>query len=202
MTDISYLEAALPRLDPRGREFASSLITQAAGRRGLSQKQWDWVDKLVARANAPAPQPRLAEIGSVAGIIELFDRAQTHLRRPAILLRGPDGDLRLALAGARARVPGSINVTSADRGDWYGRVTRDGTYEPCRKFDDATIAAITRGLRAMANDPAGAAAAYGHLTGACCFCNRTLTDERSTSVGYGPICAGHYGLPWGEREAA
>ncbi len=200
MTDISALEAALPRLDPRGREFASSLITQAAGRRGLSPKQWEWVDKLVARAAAGGGAA--AEIGSVAGIIELFDRAQRHLRRPAILLRGPDGDLRLALAGARARVPGSINVTSADRGDWYGRVTRDGVYEPCRRYDAATIAAVTRGLRAMAEDPAGQAAAYGHLTGACCFCNRALTDERSTTVGYGPVCAGHYGLPWGEREAA
>jgi len=200
MTDIQALTSVLPQLDDRSREFANSLVTQASGRRGLSPKQWDWVDKLIARAHAPAPQT--AAIGSVAGIIELFDRAQQHLKRPAILLRGPDGDLRLSLAGARARVPGSINVTSAERSDWYGRVTRNGTYEPSRKYDDATIAAVTRGLRAMASDPAGTAAAYGHLTGACCFCNRALTDERSTSVGYGPICAGHYGLPWGEREAA
>ena len=35
----------------------------------------------------------------------------------------------------------------------------------------------------------------------CCFCNRALEDERSTAVGYGPICAGHFGLAWGNRPA-
>jgi len=29
---------------------------------------------------------------------------------------------------------------------------------------------------------------------------RGLDDERSVSVGYGPVCAGHYGLPWGEKQ--
>jgi len=34
-------------------------------------------------------------------------------------------------------------------------------------------------------------------TGNCCFCRRELTDKRSTEVGYGPICADHFSLPWG-----
>lgn len=42
------------------------------------------------------------------------------------------------------------------------------------------------------------AAEFGHRTGQCVFCLRHLTDERSVSVGYGPICAGNNGLPWGE----
>ena len=41
------------------------------------------------------------------------------------------------------------------------------------------------------------AARFGSVTGSCVFCMRTLTDERSISVGYGPICAEHNGLPWG-----
>lgn len=41
------------------------------------------------------------------------------------------------------------------------------------------------------------AARFGKLYGICCFCSRTLTDERSIGVGYGPVCAEHYGLPWG-----
>lgn len=141
MTDIQALQTALPRLDPRSREFATSLIEQSSGQRGLSDKQWAWVTRLVDRANAPAPA--VANIGSVAGIIALFDRAQQHLRRPAILIRGPDGDVRLSLAGARARVPGSINVTSVDRGDWYGRITRDGKYEPCREV--RAVSEVRRG---------------------------------------------------------
>lgn len=31
----------------------------------------------------------------------------------------------------------------------------------------------------------------------CCYCNLPLEDERSKLVGYGPICATHWGLPWG-----
>jgi hypothetical protein len=42
------------------------------------------------------------------------------------------------------------------------------------------------------------AARFGKLWGSCVFCSRLLTDERSVSVGYGPVCAEHNGLPWGE----
>ena len=42
------------------------------------------------------------------------------------------------------------------------------------------------------------AARFGHVTGSCVFCSRKLTDERSIFVGYGPTCAGHNNLPWGE----
>lgn len=42
------------------------------------------------------------------------------------------------------------------------------------------------------------AAEFGHVTGACVFCGRKLTDERSISVGYGPVCAENQHLPWGE----
>lgn len=41
-------------------------------------------------------------------------------------------------------------------------------------------------------------AATGRETGVCCFCALLLTDPRSIFAGYGPICAAHYGLPWGE----
>lgn len=41
------------------------------------------------------------------------------------------------------------------------------------------------------------AAALGKLTERCVFCNRKLTDGRSTDVGYGPDCADREGLPWG-----
>jgi len=48
-----------------------------------------------------------------------------------------------------------------------------------------------------------AAVASGHASGACCFCSRQLDDPRSVAHGYGPICAGHYGLPWdAARDAA
>ncbi len=47
--------------------------------------------------------------------------------------------------------------------------------------------------------PSTVAARYGRLTGRCCFCSKELTDERSVSAGYGPVCAIKFGLEWGAR---
>lgn len=42
------------------------------------------------------------------------------------------------------------------------------------------------------------AAEYGQRTGRCMFCRRKLTDGRSVTMGYGPVCAEKNHLPWGE----
>jgi hypothetical protein len=200
---LNELKTVLPKLTASDRKFAESLLEQSS-RRMLSPKQNEWVGKLVARASAPAPIG--TEIGaSIMGVVELLDRAAEHLKYPKLLVRVGDQDLRISIAGERSSAPGSINVTSTAKG-WtdrvfFGRVTRTGVYEPHRDVQPETATAITLALRALAADPAGVAAAYGKLTGNCCFCGDTLTDGRSTEVGYGPVCAKHYGLPWGSRKA-
>lgn len=35
--------------------------------------------------------------------------------------------------------------------------------------------------------------------GTCCYCNKPLEDPDSKKVGYGPICAKRWGLPWGKQ---
>jgi hypothetical protein len=47
---------------------------------------------------------------------------------------------------------------------------------------------------------AAEAAAFGHSNNECVFCGIPLTDPRSTETGYGKICAGHNGLPWGTKN--
>lgn len=193
------------KLDERSRGFAESLCEQYR-RRGLSDKQAHWVGELLNRAENPeAAKPATTDVGSVKGIVDLLERAAKHLKHPAVIVRANGRDIRLNIAGSKSKAPGSINVCSAggygDR-EWYGRVTRDGQFEPSRKFDQATQTAVGLALQAMATDPAKAAAEYGHLTGVCCFCNTALTDGRSTAVGYGPVCAKHYGLPWGKGAKA
>ena len=78
-------------------------------------------------------------------------------------------------------------------GTWYGRIERDGSITTGRAFNE-NIRAI---LRRLADEPAKVASEYGTLTGSCCFCCLPLKDERSTAVGYGPVCAKHFNLPWG-----
>jgi hypothetical protein len=109
--------------------------------------------------------------------------------------------VRLAIAGPAAKVPGSITVLDANKGidgrDWFGRITVDGAFQPSNKLN-GRVDTVAKRLQEFACDPAKVAAEHGRLTGSCCFCNKTLKDERSTAVGYGETCAGHYGLPWGK----
>lgn len=56
-----------------------------------------------------------------------------------------------------------------------------------------------RGLAGLSDDTrltADQAAAFGRTSSFCCYCCRHLEDGRSVEVGYGPVCAKKYNLPW------
>ena len=80
-----------------------------------------------------------------------------------------------------------LNIVQVGR---YGCISRDGT------FITNSNSEIINKLENFGQNPAESARLYGRLTGKCCFCNRNLTDARSVVVGYGPICARHYRLPY------
>jgi hypothetical protein len=152
-------------------------------------------------ANAPA-----ASVGELAGVMALFERARAHLQHPAVVLNFDRNNLRLTVASPTARVPGSLNVLSdtgmfAGRRIFYGRVLADGTFQPAASTRPEMREGIVALLRQFAANPAEVAGAHGRLNGRCCFCRLPLSDPRSTAVGYGEVCAGHYGLPWGGRPA-
>lgn len=159
-------------------------------------------------ASAPAPAPRAAAVavGNLTGILTLFDRARQHLKFPAIVLALTETiSIRVTVAGDRAKVPGSLTVVDAARDeldgsrDWFGRILRDGTFEPSAQ-GSVLMPCLSEKLSQFAADPAGVAGHDGRLHGRCCFCSRPLSDDRSTVVGYGKVCAGRFGLAWGERE--
>lgn len=195
---VTELRDSLPRLSGNDRSFAESLLSQHERGKALSSKQQYWVGKLCERATAPV-ETKTEKVGDLSGVIALIETARKHLKHPAIVLGYGDGhELRLTVATANARVPGSVNVVDNDSRVWFGRVHTDGTFEHSRR--DEPPAALGQVLAAFALDPARVASEHGRLTGHCCFCNTALTDERSTSVGYGKTCAAHYGLPWGARH--
>lgn len=185
--------------------FAASLILQYEDRGSLSDKQWYWVEKLAADAAAPEPGP--VAVGTFTGVFQLIERAAEHLRFPKIRLGfgGPSGianDLVLKIAGPRSRYHGDILVTDGrpfGENKFYGVITEDGEYAPGRdaRSDSDVAEALVAKLTSLADDPQAVASEYGRLTGNCCFCSRPLEDDRSTDVGYGPVCAKNYGLNWG-----
>jgi hypothetical protein len=53
-------------------------------------------------------------------------------------------------------------------------------------------------LARLSSDPIGFMAECSKDVGRCCYCPQPLEDARSKKMGYGPICAKRWGLPWGD----
>lgn len=201
---VTALQAAIEagKLTDRDRVFALDLCASYR-RRGLSEKQAFWVGKLLSRANG-TDKPATKTVASFAGVYALFAKAREHLKYPKITLLLPGNRaIKLYVSTARSRVPDTVNIVEADGigADrlWYGRVAQDGTFTPSASA--APVAdELASLLSRLASAPEEVAAEYGKLTGNCCFCRLPLTDERSTAVGYGPVCASHYGLAWGGKD--
>jgi hypothetical protein len=208
MTDrdlCTALDLKIGALAAKDRDFARSLIDSVRARVGAATpKQRHWLETLLDRAVNGAVERVKTQVGDFGGIAALFDRAAKKLKAPAIVIGAGGREVRLSVAGARARVPGSINVVDEVENrlgerPWYGRILATGEFEASPR--ERTPEGLLEGLARFAASPAEVAADHGRLTGRCCFCNGPLKDERSTAVGYGPVCARNFGLAWGARLA-
>jgi hypothetical protein len=173
-----------------GESFpAGSAILWAKGA-GATHGRPDLCDAArAARVSAPpaAPAPNVA----IGAVLAFLTAAKARgLKAPAARFLAPSGgELRLSLAGGATNYPGAMQVKIDSA--WIGRVMPDGTVAgPLSRMAD-----VVATLGTIAADPAAAAAAYGALMGRCSFCNLALTDAGSVEVGYGPVCAKHWGLP-------
>lgn len=127
----------------------------------------------------------------LAKIAAMFASAKTHLKFPKIRLMNGNSEVVISLAPEGGNNPGALYVKVG--GEYAGKITASGEWHPRNNAGD-----LTGFLREFAENPRAGAIKYGRLTGNCCFCHRTLTADNSLEVGYGPICAGRFGLPWGE----
>jgi hypothetical protein len=205
---ITALTANLANLSANDRSFAESLLAQYAAKGSLSEKQSAWVKILAERATgAQAAAPAAVAIGSVKGIVDLIGRAASRLKYPAILIATAGADtLRIQIAGEASKYHGDIMVTADAKGSdgrrpWIGRITKAGEFIPSKALSPAVVKIVSEALADFAAEPARVAAYYGKLTGKCCFCRLTLTDERSTSVGYGEICSTNWNLPYPSKAS-
>tara|TARA_R110000824_G_scaffold161741_2_gene337160 strand:- start:1135 stop:1788 length:654 start_codon:yes stop_codon:yes gene_type:complete len=216
MTILSDLHSAADRAEivnrrgasPKQIEFLASLMEQCGkdardigcectqSNAVLTSKQasryiGDYLDDV--KALPPKTKPT-STVGNLRGIVQMLEAANGTIKHPKISFE--NADLRLSLAGNRAKFPGSISVTSNagyGENEWYGRILADGTYQPSAKTTDEVQDFLTN----LCNDPVSAVSEHGHKTGNCCFCSLPLETEASTTAGYGPVCAQGYGLPWG-----
>lgn len=192
---VSELDDVVSKLPEKDRAFARSLIDYFNSKGALSYKQEEWVLRLIERADKP-PVTKEA-VGSLAGLFALFVKAKKHLKWPSISLEVDGKPVALKSSLNNKKHGAIVNVTDGrpfGANTWYGRVNEGGEWTPNTYLKEEELGPIRKVLKAMSEDPAGTAKAYGTLTGRCCFCNKHLTDARSTAAGFGQTCAQHYGL--------
>lgn len=176
-------------------DFARDLV-KAAERAVLTSSRLAWIHKLAVDASRPAAPVVSDRFERIAAIFATAAN-EGKLKRPAITFNVDGGTIKIKRAGGMSRYAGELMVTDGKTfGDnqYFGRIDASGKFTPGRDLTP-DVAEVLRKLDA---DPAKAAAEHGHRTGSCCFCDKRLTDDRSTDAGYGPVCAKTWGLPWGE----
>ena len=185
--------------------FVSSLLEFRERNGRWSERQGMWAHKLTLdhmEANKPQPvaQPTAETIAPeqptykadevkifLPTVLEFLNRP-TKLKRIKLTFKHNDGEVTIK-KGANGRAVFWV----AKNGVLKGRIEATGEYKV--KEADASVSATLDGLE---ENPQAFTAENGKESGQCCFCSLPLTDERSVKVGYGKICAGHYGLPWGK----
>lgn len=124
-------------------------------------------------------------------VVDFLIAAQARgLKNPKLRVLGLDGktELKLQLTKAGA-APGSLAVLEG--GNYIGAVRPDGRTTGTL----ATNVELQKRLVRVAKNPTEAGREYAALTGNCSFCGKLLEDAGSVRVGYGPVCAKHWGLP-------
>lgn len=185
---------------PQSDTFARDLLKSFDRYHRLTEKQAPWVDRKVEQYTQPRPATQALD-ANVLGLFTLFQRASdAGLRFPKIRIETNAGQyLVLARCGERSRYEGQVQITDGGpfgNSLYFGRIDTKGALQPGKDLNHDVRAMIGK----LASNPAETAAIYGRKTGQCCFCNRALDDGRSIEVGYGPVCAEKYGLPWGGKK--
>lgn len=182
------------------------IIMDMPARMGSAQQAR--AEKKIREAKAEEKKRLMQQVTTEQGferVAELLKGAlDSGLKRPAItfVLLDEDGEKAggKVVFKCNAKTPEMIEVTnSRKKARWekvYGLIDSNaGTFT----YNGLCPDVVVHFVRKVAEDPEAAAVENGLLTGNCCFCAAGLTDHRSTSVGYGPICAQRYALPWSEE---
>jgi hypothetical protein len=180
-------------LVPKGNvDFATS-IAQA---KFPSEKQMFFIKKFIDEIQNPPKSDKIA----AKSIFDMFDTAMKHLKYPKFSLKTEAGnDIRFSM---NKKTPDVIYMNRSGFGsDFYGKIFRGEG-----KVDLAAAGRIIHDdlmkfLEEFCQKPIAYVAEFGKTTRNCCFCSKTLDTPESLAAGYGPICANHYGLPWGKTAA-
>jgi hypothetical protein len=170
-------------------EFAQSLKEQLYRKGELSDGQMAAINKCLAR-DAERQAQRAAEAAQRVADAPVVNMAKLEECFARVLAAGNQrvtltfSGVTFSPAKANSANPGAIYVKERHSGAYLGKVMNN-KFLSTRECTEENVAFVADVL----NDPRAAAIKHGKLTGACCVCNRLLTNDDSIELGIGPICA-------------
>jgi hypothetical protein len=191
--ELMKMSSLKPKILASDMAFAKSLVDFFNKRGVLSDKQMFHVREITRRAQ-DGSATRLNAL-KVPAIYNLFDGAMGCNKRLKVALPDSNGFLIVfKTASSTSSRPGEIFLTLDHSKEYLGRIDTNGIFYP--SYGGNNHPTLTATLAEFNDDPVQTVAQYGRLTGICCFCRKHLDDAISIKVGYGPICAKKYKLPY------
>ena len=126
-------------------------------------------------------------------LFTMLRKASGNLKYPKIKFTSTNGfdkvTLYLATKGYVAIKVNSIYVGKVTPG-----IGSDFQNSVFRMYQGTTE--LQNEILEFCKNPDAATKLYGQRYSNCCFCGIELTNKASLQMGYGPICADNFGLPW------
>lgn len=144
-------------------------------------------------------------------IFALFRRVAGKVQWPKLKYVAPNGRDKIVfyVAGNKSKYKGDIMITdgkSYGQNKYYGRIAQSsGPNNTPMLFlarDARNEPDMDRTITEIVHNPTAYAKMQGIKYSYCCFCGTLIRNKNSLAVGYGPICADNYGLPWEGEGAA
>lgn len=198
LENLVDLHEKIDEMSKKDHDFAVDLYGSYINNRSLSRNQWKWVGKLLERYTKQEPI-----YGSFDPILVMFRLAGSHgLKKPKIRLIGKEG--RFVQLNFKPGEKGEKQIDVYVDG-WQGHGHRKFAgwisknmmipYDKERMTEE-----VCDVIQELSMDPMGCAKAMAAKLGACMYCGSRLSDDESKNRGYGPVCADHFGLPWGTNS--
>lgn len=159
--------------------LAAALHSGTDRERDYGHQLWLLLDRMVCEQVPDNPEPK--PVTAQPPIIS-YDF-------PNIYRMATEKNIRFHLDGCKVHMSqaGILSVVNPVYGQgYYGRFDSRGLFTPTKQCTDKVLDQ----LKDIEINGVDAAKRIGLLTGHCCVCGRTLTNEGSIEEGIGPICAG------------
>lgn len=148
------------------------------------------------------PKQQISNL-SENNLFALLDKAKAKMLFPKITVL-TDTIQRGRLVAYMSKDRNKINFVDSGKypdNQYYGMIYRTKPNQFIMGRDCSSE--IRSVINTLMSDPIGLAKIHGQQYANCCFCGKLLRNKNSLTVGYGPICAENWGLPWeGTAEAA